>query len=196
MYALSLMVTNQPWGSHWNFPSTEPWSSCGVSELFRARFHSLHRRCFFFKGSNPKHVARVIQEILGQFLNIVMTCCQQWFQKIHFHSKITTRLCLSSTAKSYCRARCFWIYCRQVSKDSAWSNKREVIVCVCMYLCTCVFASTYRCSRHSSHLFWMHIWVGCHPFALTPPPRNSHRSIPTCLLQCVSRICMALVCLQ
>lgn len=113
-----------------------------------------------------------------------------------FEMRITTRLCLDSTAKSYCRALCFWIYCRQVSKDSAWFKKQEVTVCVCVCVCTCVFASTYRCSHHSSHLFWMHIWVGCHPFALTTPLRNSHRSIPTCLLQCVSRICMALVCLQ
>lgn len=57
-----------------------------------------------------------------------------------FEMRITTRLCLDSTAKSYCRALCFWIYCRQVSKDSAWFKKQEVTVCVCvcMYMCFCI----------------------------------------------------------
>ena len=49
-----------------------------------------------------------------------------------------------------------------------------------------------RCSHHSECISKL----DAIPLHWTPPLRNSHRSIPTGLLQCVSRICMALVCLS
>ena len=63
----------QPWGSHGrNFSSTEPWSSCGVSELWCEapfRFPFTDRRCFFQKvSSNPKHVKKELyKKCWGQF---------------------------------------------------------------------------------------------------------------------------------
>ena len=69
----------------------------------------------------------------------------------------------------------------------------HIYIFIYLFMCVHVFLHRHnRCSHHSECISKL----DAIPLHWTPPLRNSHRSIPTGLLQCVSRICMALVCLS